>query len=82
VADRADDGIDLDLGAFEALRQAAARLDAWHDGGRKDPGRPDSCAATTFPQLSPVTRAWAALPYRVIFDPDGRPLSWRRSGQF
>jgi hypothetical protein len=82
VDDRAPDGIDLDPGAFETFRQAAARLDAWHDGGRKGPRPPGQLRAYHIPHLSPATRAWASLPYRVIYDPDGRPLSWRRSGKF
>ena len=51
-------------------------------------GRRDDAALRSYavPQLSAWTRAWtrawASVPYRLIFDPDGRPLSWRRVGRF
>ena len=34
------------------------------------------------PAMSPWTRAWAQVPYRLIYDPDGRPPAMRRAGRF
>ena len=31
---------------------------------------------------SPWTRTWAQVPYRLIYDPDGRPPAMRRAGRF
>ena len=64
-------------GAFAAFRRAAAALDAWHAGGRRGPRPPGQLRSYPAPQLSAWTRAWASVPYRVIYDPDGRPPSWR-----
>ena len=67
---------------FAAFRQSAARLDAWHDGGQvgeRPPGR-----LRRYPDLdmSATTRVWARIPYRLIYDPDGRPAAMRRAGKF
>lgn len=76
------EGDDADLldpdDAAAAVRDAAAALDAWHDGGRRGP-RPVGRlrrhpAAPTHPWL--VRLAASAL-YQVGFDPDGRPLGKR-----
>lgn len=32
--------------------------------------------------VSPFVRAWASVAYRLIFDPDGRPLTMRLRGRF
>jgi phosphatidylserine/phosphatidylglycerophosphate/cardiolipin synthase-like enzyme len=69
-------------GAFEAFRRSAARLDAWHDGGRAGPRPPGRLRSYHRPQLSRWTSAWAQLPYRLIYDPDGRPPELRRAGRF
>jgi phosphatidylserine/phosphatidylglycerophosphate/cardiolipin synthase-like enzyme len=69
-------------GAFAAFRQAARALDAWHAGGRRGPRPPGQLRGYPQPHLPAWTRAWATLPYRLIYDPDGRPLSWRRAGRF
>jgi phosphatidylserine/phosphatidylglycerophosphate/cardiolipin synthase-like enzyme len=68
--------------AFEQFRRAASRLDAWHAGGRRGPRPPGQLRSYPTPRLSAWTRAWASLPYRTIYDPDGRPWSWRRAGRF
>jgi len=67
---------------FERFREAAARLDAWHRGGRHGNRPPGQLRSYPMPRLSAWTRSWAALPYRFIYDPDGRPWSWRRAGRF
>ena len=73
---------DTGAGAFAAFRRAAQALDAWHAGGRRGPRPPGQLRSYPAPQLSAWTRAWATVPYRLIYDPDGRPPSWRRAGRF
>jgi phosphatidylserine/phosphatidylglycerophosphate/cardiolipin synthase-like enzyme len=67
---------------FEAFRRAADSLDAWHHGGgvgQRPPGR-----LRTYPDLMlpAFTRIWASLPYRLIYDPDGRPPAMRAADTF
>jgi phosphatidylserine/phosphatidylglycerophosphate/cardiolipin synthase-like enzyme len=68
--------------AFGAFRRSAARLGAWHDSGRPGPRPPGRLRSYDRPQLSRWTSAWAQLPYRLIYDPDGRPPAMRRAGRF
>jgi phosphatidylserine/phosphatidylglycerophosphate/cardiolipin synthase-like enzyme len=77
-----DGADDPGAGAFAAFRRAAQGLDAWHAGGRRGPRPPGQLRGYPTPRLSTWTRAWASVPYRLIYDPDGRPLSWRRAGRF
>jgi phosphatidylserine/phosphatidylglycerophosphate/cardiolipin synthase-like enzyme len=67
---------------FDRFRLAAARLDDWHRGGRSGRRPPGQLRGYATPRLPAGTRAWAWLPYRFIYDPDGRPPSWRRAGRF
>jgi phosphatidylserine/phosphatidylglycerophosphate/cardiolipin synthase-like enzyme len=69
-------------GAFAAFRQSAARLDAWHEGGRLGPRPAGRLRSYRLRTLSPWTKAWASAAYRLLYDPDGRPLAWRRAGRF
>ena len=78
----ADTELDSACGAFEAFRRAAASLDAWHAGGRRGPRPPGRLRSYHTPVLPPWTVAWARLPYRLIYDPDGRPPAMRRAGRF
>jgi len=78
----ADAGLDSAGGAFEAFRRAAASLDAWHAGGQRGPRPAGRLRSYRTPVLPPWTMAWARLPYRLIYDPDGRPASMRRAGRF
>ena len=77
-----DDGL-LDPDAFVATLEAqAAELDAWYDGGRRGP-RPRGRLRHHEPErLSLPTRLWATPVYRLVDDPDGRPLRMRRRGEF
>ncbi|MGE5288521.1 MAG: phospholipase D family protein [Micromonosporaceae bacterium] len=68
--------------AFEAFAKSAARLDAWHAGGRQGPRPAGRLRNYPAPALAPWVRAWASVPYRLIYDPDGRPASLRRKGAF
>jgi len=65
-----------------ALDRAATALDEWHAGGRQRPrsaGRPRSHRPE---KLSRLTRLWATPLYRLVNDPDGRPLRLRRAKSF
>ena len=79
----ADGELDSARGAFEAFRRAAASLDAWHAG--RAARAPAARTAAQLPHaaaMSPWTRTWAPVPYRLIYDPDGRPPAMRRAGRF
>jgi phosphatidylserine/phosphatidylglycerophosphate/cardiolipin synthase-like enzyme len=78
----ADGELDGARGAFEAFRRAAASLDAWHEGGRRGPRPPGRLRGYRKPAMSSWTRTWARVPYRLIYDPDGRPPAMRRAGRF
>ncbi|MGY1664669.1 phospholipase D family protein [Geodermatophilus sp. SYSU D00696] len=85
--DRAEDGSEdtdlLDPDTFVATLEAqAAELDAWYESGRSGP-RPRGRLRHHSPeQLSLATRLWATPLYRLVDDPDGRPLRLRRRGEF
>jgi len=76
-----DDPELLTSGHGIALWQStAAGLARWSiDQGDRPIGR---IRAHTIESVSPASRRWANLAYRVIFDPDGRPLSLRLKRQF
>jgi phosphatidylserine/phosphatidylglycerophosphate/cardiolipin synthase-like enzyme len=62
---------------FDEFARSAAVLDAWHAGGGKGPRPPGQLRRYVPPKLAPLTRLWATLPYRLLYDPDGRTL-WKR----
>ena len=67
---------------FATFAAGAARLDAWHDGGRSGP-RPEGRLRRMAPaELGPLTRAVAAAPYLLLHDPDGRSRRLRRANEF
>ena len=76
-ADGDDDLVDPASG-LARLRESAAALDAWHDGGRQGPRPPGRLRPHRADQLPAHTRAWARPLYRVVIDPDGRPRSGLR----
>ncbi len=78
----AESAQDCGAGTFAAFRRAAQALDDWHAAGRRGPRPPGQLRGYAAPHLSAWTRTWASVPYRLIYDPDGRPLSWRRAGRF
>jgi phosphatidylserine/phosphatidylglycerophosphate/cardiolipin synthase-like enzyme len=85
--DRADDGSQdddlVDPGAFvAAVERAAADLQAWHDGGCVGPRPPGRLRPHRTEELSWATRLWAVPLYRLVDDPDGRPLRLRRAREF
>ena len=76
-----DDCVDA-AGMFSAYAETAARLDAWHDGGRVGERPAGRLRKLPAPDLSRFQRAAALVPYLVLHDPDGRPRPWRRKGGF
>jgi phosphatidylserine/phosphatidylglycerophosphate/cardiolipin synthase-like enzyme len=85
--DRAADGSQdddlLDPDDFVAAVQAsAAALEAWHAGGRRGPRPPGRLRPHRAEQLPLSTRLWATPVYRVLDDPDGRPLRKRVRKEF
>jgi phosphatidylserine/phosphatidylglycerophosphate/cardiolipin synthase-like enzyme len=77
------EGDDADLvdpiEGFEALAQAAADLDRWHDGGCRGPRPPGHLRTHTPERVTRWARGAALALYRVILDPDGRPRSLRHT---
>ncbi|WP_157071520.1 phospholipase D family protein [Curtobacterium ammoniigenes] len=73
--------IDLD-DSLSIWSDAAAALDAWHAGGRRG-ARPAGQLRTHTPApVGPITRIWAGLLARFLFDPDGRPRRERGTNRF
>ncbi len=77
----ADGSADPDLldpdGFVRAVRAAGDRLDAWHAAGRADPRPPGRLRPHRTGSLPRRTKAWAVPMYRLVYDPDGRPLRAR-----
>ena len=67
---------------FEAFERSAAALDAWHESGRQGQRPLGQLRRYPSPRLSAWTRIWASIPYRLIYDPDGRPAAMRRAHTF
>jgi phosphatidylserine/phosphatidylglycerophosphate/cardiolipin synthase-like enzyme len=63
--------------AVRALTETAEALETWYRD-RRGPRPPGRLRRHEPEQLSPLTRAWATLPYRLVYDPDGRPWRMRR----
>ena len=82
--DRQDDDVSDLLhpkDAFAAFRQQAARLAAWHDGGRRGPRPPGRVMPHQPVRVTALQRLWATPLYRVVYDPDGRPVRDRLRGR-
>jgi phosphatidylserine/phosphatidylglycerophosphate/cardiolipin synthase-like enzyme len=65
-----------------ALNASASALDAWHDGGRRGPRPPGRLRPHRAERLGLATRLWATPVYRLLDDPDGRPLRLRLKRTF
>jgi phosphatidylserine/phosphatidylglycerophosphate/cardiolipin synthase-like enzyme len=68
--------------AVRAITAAADALDAWHDGGRVGPRPPGRLRHHRPEHPSLLTRVWATVPYKLVYDPDGRPWRLRRAGKW
>lgn len=67
---------------FAAFAQSARALAGWHAGGQQGPRPPGRLRPYDAPQLGWPTRTGATPLYRMIYDPDGRPGSFRRRHRF
>ncbi len=73
-----EDGLALDPERFVAtLESRAAALAAWHEDGCRGPRPPGRLRPHRPEKLSRLTRLWATPVYRLLVDPDGRPLRLR-----
>ncbi|MFD7610703.1 phospholipase D family protein [Streptomyces sp. NPDC059828] len=70
------------VGAFDSFAASAAALDSWHAGGRDGIRPPGRLRTYRAPELSRLRRLLAKPLYRVIVDPDGRPLLLRLRNTF
>ena len=78
-----EDGDLLDPEDFvAAMDRSADALQGWHDGGRQGPRPPGRLRPHQPEKLSWLTRLWATPLYRLVNDPDGRPLRLRRTHSF
>jgi phosphatidylserine/phosphatidylglycerophosphate/cardiolipin synthase-like enzyme len=76
--DGGDDEQLLDPELFVAALDASAKaLDAWHESGRTGLRPPGRLRPHRAERLSRATRLWATPVYRLLDDPDGRPLRLR-----
>ncbi|TFV65109.1 UNVERIFIED_ORG: phospholipase [Bacillus sp. AZ43] len=81
--DGGEDELVLDPERFVAtLDQRADALEAWHEGGRQGPRPPGRLRRHRAERLPLRTRLWATPVYRLLDDPDGRPLRLRLSKDF
>jgi phosphatidylserine/phosphatidylglycerophosphate/cardiolipin synthase-like enzyme len=85
--DRATDGSEdadlLDPDDFvAAVERSAQVLQAWYNGGQVGPRPPGRLRPHHTEELSRTTRLWAVPLYRLVHDPDGRPLRLRRRHDF
>jgi phosphatidylserine/phosphatidylglycerophosphate/cardiolipin synthase-like enzyme len=82
----ADGSGDPDLldpaGFVHAMRAAGDALDAWHAAGRTGPRPPGRLRPHHVSELPWHTKVWAVPAYRLIYDPDGRPLRARLRRQW
>jgi hypothetical protein len=67
---------------FAAYAEAAAALDAWHDGGRVGPRPPGRLRRLGPPELGPLAQLLAMPAYQLLHDPDGRPKPLRKRDEF
>lgn len=68
--------------AFRAFAESAAALDAWHAGGCRGHRPPGRLRTYRPPRLSPSAAALSTPVYRLLVDPDGRPLRLRRGNDY
>jgi len=64
-------------GAVRAVEEAADRLDGWYAAGQKGPRPPGRLRQHRPERLGLLSELWARPVYRLIYDPDGRPLRKR-----
>ncbi len=62
---------------FDAFAESATRLQAWVDAGRTGPRPAGQLRPLADVDLSLLTRMWSEPLYRLVYDPDGRPVRLR-----
>ncbi|MEO8556945.1 MAG: phospholipase D family protein [Actinomycetota bacterium] len=67
---------------FSAFAECAAQLQGWYDDGRRGPRPPGRLRPVVDAPQGRFTRAWAGVLYRLVYDPDGRPLHLRLRRSF
>jgi phosphatidylserine/phosphatidylglycerophosphate/cardiolipin synthase-like enzyme len=67
---------------FAAFRSCAEALDGWHEAGGVGARPGGRLRRITVPELGPVARRLAAVPYLLLHDPDGRPKPLRERDAF
>jgi phosphatidylserine/phosphatidylglycerophosphate/cardiolipin synthase-like enzyme len=79
----ADDVADLldPREAFAAFLRQANELAAWHEAGGSGSRPPGRVVPHQRHTLTAAQRLWATPLYRIVFDPDGRPLRDRIRGR-
>ena len=81
--DGSQDELVLDPQRFvDTLNERAAALDEWHARGRQGPRPPGRLRQHHAERLPWFTRLWATPVYRLVDDPDGRPLRLRLRKDF
>jgi len=70
------------VGAAEAFAASAARLQRWHQDGRRGTRPAGRLRPYQLARLDAATLRWAEPLYRLVYDPDGRPRRLRKAGQF
>ena len=64
------------------LRDSAADVDLWHDSGCRGPRPNGRLRRHQTEPVGPLRTPLAGLLYRLVNDPDGRPLALRLRGQY
>jgi phosphatidylserine/phosphatidylglycerophosphate/cardiolipin synthase-like enzyme len=62
---------------FDTFAGAAAALEQWHDLGEVGERPPGQLRPIRDKPMSAATSLWAGALYRLVYDPDGRPLDLR-----
>lgn len=73
-ADIGPDDIIDPASAYDVMRERAGALQSWYDGDRQGPRPPGRLRPHVPERLPRRHRVWAVPVYRMIYDPDGRPL--------
>jgi phosphatidylserine/phosphatidylglycerophosphate/cardiolipin synthase-like enzyme len=67
---------------FAPFAECAERLQRWYDGGCRGPRPPGRLRPLSDGTQTTFTKAWATMAYRLVYDPDGRPLKVRLRRSF
>ena len=79
---RDDELLDPERFVADDRRERARPWTTWHEGGRRGPRPPGRLRPHQAEKLPLFTRLWATPVYRLLDDPDGRPLRLRLKKEF